>query len=208
MRPLRDFHPKILPYIQGCPEPALELALVDAAIDFCERTRVIHQKTEPFFTVANLPVVELDVPQFQRIVNVRSLWIDGRKLNPLAAEQAPGPTTATGKPSWFWGRRTDSLFELEFYPTPDARYTLVADASYCPTRDALQLEDDLFDLWIDAIRAGTLARLFSIPGQLFTDMTAALAWGSGYQRALAEAKRRADNTRVMGSHAIRPVRFA
>lgn len=208
MRPLSDFHPKILPYIQGCPEPALNLALVDAAVDFCERTRAIHQKSDLAITSPGQRTVDIDSPPFQRIVNIRALWLDERKLNPLPAEYAPGPTEATGTPSWYWGNRVDSIFSVELYPTPDARYNLVADVAYCPTRDAVQLEDDLFDLWIDAIRAGTLARLFSIPGQIFSDLNVATGWGQGYARAAADAKRRADNTRIVSNHTVRPRPFA
>ena len=40
MKPIDDFLPLILPRAPGCPEPIAFDAIRQAAIEFCERTRI------------------------------------------------------------------------------------------------------------------------------------------------------------------------
>lgn len=207
MRPLRDFYPKIQPYITGCPEPTLDSALVDAAIAFCQDSQVIHQHTPLFTTEVNRSAYELESPTDQRVSTVRKVWIDGHKISPVPTDQVAPSSESRGRPTHYWGQRGETGFELVLYPTPDDSYTVVADVAFCPTRRATQLDDDLLELWSDAIRSGTLARLWSIPGQSFSDMASASMAAVSFSRQSAEAKRRGDNTRVAASHTVRPRPF-
>ena len=44
------FYSRVMPYVQGCPEPTASQAILDAAIEFCDKTNVMRQTLDTFFT--------------------------------------------------------------------------------------------------------------------------------------------------------------
>jgi hypothetical protein len=204
MKPLREFHPKILPYVSGVPEPTLNTALIDAAVRFCEDTKVIMERTYPFTTTQGVLGYELDSPAQHRISNIERMWCNGHRMSALPSNRTPDEEVAEGTPRFFYGRRQDERFEVALFPVPDGEHSITAEVVYCPTRTATALDNDLLERWIDAIRAGTLAYLHGIPGQPFTDITMSASYGMAFLAKSAEAKRSMSFGRVSTSHRVNP----
>lgn len=207
MKPLSDFYSRITPWVVGCPEPTINQALVDAAVRFCEDSKVIHQRTEPILTQANVSTYEVEVPTQQRVGTVLDVYCNGKPLRPLVGDARPNPSDRTGTPTHYYGVRTDSEFLVQLHPTPDAEYSVQVDASFVPTRTATSLEDELLERWVEAIVAGTLSKLFSIPNQPFSDPGQSAAAAVAFAGLSMRARREAGHTRVEGSDRIRPRRF-
>lgn len=207
MKPLSEFHSRITPHITGVPEPTLNAALVDAAVRFCETTKAIHQR-QSLALVVGRAGYEVEAPQAQRVVVVEKVWYQQYPLTALHTPEIPGPSERTGRPTHFYGQRTENGWELSLYPTPDEAVNLTLEVAYSPTRTAGQLEDDLLDLWLESIRSATLSYLFSLPGQVFTDLQQAAYHATMAMRHFSEARRRVLSNRVVGSLSAKPRAFA
>lgn len=207
MKPLSDFYSRITPWVVGCPEPTINQALVDAAVRFCEGAKVIHQRTDPVSTQANVSTYEVDSPTQQRVGTVQDVFCNGKPLTPLVGDARPSPSDRTGTPTHYYGGRADSVFMVHLYPTPDAAYTLQVDASFVPVRTATSLEDELLERWVEAVAVGALAQIFSIPNQPFSDPSQAAAASMAFTGLTMQARREAGRTQIEGSDRIRPRRF-
>lgn len=155
--------------VQGCPEPTINVALVDSAIAFCTTSLVIREKLTSFQTVNGQGVYDPDVPPQQEITRLLSATVNGYPAKVDAVEDTSYVLQTPGTPNTIYTTRVDSEFVLNAYPVPDGVYTVGVEVALRPTRTATVLQDDLLDLWVEPIVQGTLARLYSIPGQPFSD---------------------------------------
>lgn len=208
MKPLSVFYSRIKPFVATCPEPTIDQALLDASIRFCEDSKVIHEVGEAFTTVATVGAYEVESPTDQRVTSIRQVWCDGIPIAPLMGDTSPAALTTTGTPTNYYGTRVGSEFLLQLYPIPDKACSITVDAAFCPTRSATQVEDDLFDLWAEAIINGALARIMSIPDQPYSNPERASGAAMSFNGLSARAKREAAFNRVEGSTTVRPRRMA
>lgn len=209
MKPLSAFYPRILPYLPGCPEPIVDQVLVNAAIEFAEASLTLRQNLDSFSTVVGKTEYDLDPPTAQHDINrVMSVAVDGRELRPGMFEAIRNDLpTATAIPRGFYTDRTDNTFTLRLSPPPDKVYTVVVAVTLRPARSATQLDDDMYNIWIDPIVSGAIARAMQIPDQPFTDYARA-------QELLASAASQTVSSRIEGQYGlirgslrVRPRRF-
>lgn len=189
------------------PLPTLEQALVDTAIVFCQDTRAVHGKTAPQTVFADQADYVVPTRDQQRVSTLISAWLDERKMHPILGD-TPGPYAVKGTPTHFIGRQAEGAYRVTLYRTPDAAHQLVLDVAYAPLRDAVELDDNLYDLWVDALRAGTMARVYAIPDQPFSDMNKASAAAMSFIAQTAAAKRRMHHNQAAGSTMVTPRPFA
>jgi hypothetical protein len=70
------------------------------------------------------------------------------------------------------------------------------------------LENDLFDLWSDAVVYGAISRICSIPGQPFSDLVVSAAAASQAARLGGKARVEGSFNRVRGQMRVAPRKFA
>ena len=180
------FLSRLMPSVNGCPEPLARQSVLDAAIEFCEETGVVRVTTDPTYLQAGTASYTVDLPTYQKVVTVQRAWYGPRELIAVpdsqvanvAAYVAEAPTDAAQEPVYF----VESVpGEVTLYPTPGAGATapVVFRASTKPMRSATLVENVLYEDWIDPIVAGAMARLHAIPDTPFFNPTA-----SGYQASL------------------------
>lgn len=207
MKLLSDFYPRILPYVVGCPDPVAEQALRDTIIAFCDETQVVHEALTSFNATAGTASYTLSAPSANEAISrVLDVSVDGRTIRPMPSADAFGLQAQSGTPTWFHTTRVGSQLKLVLYPTPDKAATIIVDAALKPTRTATQVQDDLYDLWLDTLAAGTISRLASIPGQSFTDLPLAAVKQAEFISGLKKARIDGRTGRVKASArvALRP----
>lgn len=209
MKLLSAFYPRILPYLPGCPEPLVDQVLLNSAIEFCEASLTLRQNLDTFKTSVGKVDYDLDPPSSQHDINrVMGVTVNGRELNAGMAEVIRNDlSTANATPRGFYTDRTDSTFTLRLAPPPDGSYPVIVAVTLRPARNATQLDDDLFNIWIDPVVSGAIGRAMQIPNQPFTDYARA-------DQLLAEAARLTNSSRiesnyglVRGSMRVRPRSF-
>jgi len=175
MRPVSDFLSRVMPSVPGCPQPLAEQAIRDAAIAFCEDSLALRERLIPFTTIRGVAEYSL-IPEDSdtQVARVIDIYLDGTRLSPCVSAP-PAPSDSLSAPTAYYTTRVGSAFQVALSSTPDKEYTVVAEVALRPTRSASTLDDDLLDLWADAVTAGAIGRLSSVPGEPFTDLAVANA---------------------------------
>ena len=197
MKALSAFYPRILPYLPGCSEPLVNQVLVNAAIEFCDGSMVLRQNLEAFDTVAGVTQYDLEPPSGQHDINrVMGVSLDGKELSPGMAEIVRNDLpTDNAKPRAFYTDRTDSTFTLRLTPPPDDVYSVVVAVTLRPARAATLLDDDLYNIWIDPIVSGAIARAMMVPDQAFSNPAQA-------QYLLNSAAKQTNNSRIESTYGL------
>lgn len=210
MKPLSAFFPRILPYLPGCPEPLAAQVLVNAAIEFCEASLTLRQNLTTFSTVVGQVQYDLEPPSAQHDINrVMGVTLDGKELTPGMAEMIRNDLpTAEAKPRGFYTDRTDSTFTLKLSPPPDDVYDVIVNVTLRPARSATQLDDDLYNIWIDPIVSGSIARAMQIPGQAFTNFAQAQVLLDSAAKQTNSSRIESNYGLIRGSMRVRPRPFA
>ena len=149
--------------------------MVNAAIEFCDAALVLRQNLDTFKTSKGQIQYDLDPPSAQHdISRVMGVTLDGVELSAGMAEVIRGDLpTAEAKPKGFYTDRTDSVFTLMLAPPPDGAYDVVVNVVLAPARTATQLDDDLYNTWINPIVSSAIAQAMQIPDQPFTNFSQA-----------------------------------
>jgi len=197
MKPLSAFYPRILPYLPGCPEPLVDQVLLNSAIEFCEASLTLRQNLDSFRTVVGKVEYDLDPPTKNHDINrVMGVTLDGRELRPGLFEAIRNDMpTANAIPRGFYTDRTDNTFTLRLSPPPDKVYPVTVSVTLRPARNAVLLDDDLYNIWIDPIVSGAIARAMQIPDQPFTNPGCA-------QELLMSASQQTVNSRIEGNFGL------
>lgn len=190
---------RLAPHLPGCPEPTIQQAVLDAAIDFCAETRIYNTFVQ-FGSTAGLQSYTLPAPtdSDEEIHTIMNVWWKTRHLGAAADYLIDYPQTLfstsfstqeKGDPRR-WMRAQNGSFTV--YPVPTAAVADGFTIQYAmkPRLTATTIPDLLIDQWRDAIISGALARLRSIPAKQWTapaQMDAAM-FNLGRARAKAVAR--------------------
>lgn len=187
MASLADFERFVLPLVEGAPAPAVEDAILDAAVEFCTRTRLLRAFLDPLTLVPGTTEFELDPPEADtQIVDVTGAWLPEGKIDP-----ATRPELEELFPNgWAW-RQVGSTAEVRrFYcrlpgfvqlvpaVAVKAPRALRLEVAYAPTRSARELADVLLNRYAEQLASGALARLhqhkagYADPGRAAAYLTA------------------------------------
>lgn len=210
MKPLSAFFPRILPYVPACSEPLAAQALVSAAIELCEGAQVLREDLDPFYTVEDQIQYDLDTPSSQLVIaRVMGVTLDDTvELKGVMAEDLRNLPQEKAKPRAFYTDRTGSTFTLMLGPRPDAVYKVVTHVALRPSRDATQLEDDLYSIWIDPLIAATLSKIMQVPNQPFTNFMMAEKYAKDAARGIAMSRIEGNYGLIRGSMRVRTRPFA
>lgn len=184
--------------------------LVSSAIDFAESSLVLRQNLDSFKTVAGVTQYDLDPPTANHDIDrVMSVALDGRELSPGLYEATRNDMpTAQAKPRGFFTDRTDNVLTLKLSPPPDGKYTVVVAVNLRPSMTATQLDDDLFNMWSDAVASGAIARAMQIPDQPFTNFARAQQLMDSVARQINSARIDGNYGSIRGSMRVRYRPFA
>ena len=207
------FLPRLLPSAPGCPDPMARQALLDSAIEFCEETNLVRVTTDPQYTTG-AAVYEVDVPPSQKVALTQRAWYGKRELMPAMSSMVSNVdayTLVTADPHQVPHSFLESApGEITLFPAPGALATelLTFRAVTKPSRTATQVADVLFEDWAEAIVAGALKRLHSIPDTAFFSDSHAARRAAEFQLGINRARAEAQRGRVRGSITTAPRSFA
>lgn len=183
MKLLDDFLPSIRPYAPGVADPTAYFAIRQAAIEFCERTRLWRFEDE--FQVNSEDADGLMAPPDAVVHEIESAWFDDHKLTPQTTRwldrNCVGWQTglANGFPQYVTQK---SQNEVSIAPRGTGTVRLVMFLK--PSQDADEVPDFLVDQHRETIAQGALARILMIPNQSFTSPDAAMAYSMAFGQAL------------------------
>lgn len=168
-----DFHPHVLVYVPGCPDPLVEQELRRAAAEFFTRSLAWMEWLPEIVTTADERTYNLVLPAGAEIVRLEQATADDRPIEvSIHREQMADPATV---PSGERAATTGDRQTLTLLRTVPVGTRLRAQVSLMPSLTAASLPDRLFTKHLDAIVSGARFRLKRMPGPLNDPKGAQLA---------------------------------
>lgn len=185
MKPLDVFMPIIHRYAPGCPEPTAFGAIREAAIKFCERTRLWRCGGEDEFDVRADECADVAVPYGAALYEMERVEFNGRDMRRVSTQWLDEQ-----HPNWRNNKQVSQAQyvtqicedTLIFYP-PDNGHVKVYGLLK-PTLEADSLPDLLADKYRKTIADGALSDILIIPGKSWMNADLAVFFGNRFEAEL------------------------
>jgi hypothetical protein len=201
---LRSFADLVAPSVPGCTITSVKRAVLNAAIDLCQRAGIWHYEPDVAITLEiGKPLQAVEAPAGAEVYSILALYVDGVELCPLPENRWPREA-ATGTPrNW----RFVEPGEVRLWPTPDSAASMTFRATLCPVFDAQDIPAFLMSHHRQTIAAGALSELQRIPGKQWSDLQSAAINQQVFMSGVNEARIRENQGGTNVSLRVRPVRM-
>lgn len=209
--PASAFSALINPYAGACPDPMIEQAIRLAAVEFCERTRCWrHIVTKTVRRSESIVVA----PAYSVIHEFETAYFNGAPLTPIAysaiQEELINDTEGTTSQPEYISQANPGTVQLWPFMEGELKLTcFLKPASVDEAAPASPYDDDeeqgilpefLRSQFGEAIAAGALSRILSIPNQSYTDPGQAANYLARFERAMD----RNFGANIKGQHRVAP----
>jgi hypothetical protein len=170
MRPWSDFYDLVAPHLPGCPATAMDNALRQASIAFCEQS-LAWRFDHPAITVEpGASAYPFAPPDGSMVHAILHAALNGREIacgdGGWDVAERSRVCSPYGIPSRIFG---GSGF-LTLVPQPSASGVLALSVALKPSPTGAGVDDRQFDEYREAIVHGTLSRLMSSPKKPYTQL--------------------------------------
>jgi hypothetical protein len=202
---LTEFLPEVMQYVPDVPEFVAINSLRNAAIEFCEKTRILQIDLSPTSLIIGKASYLMIVPPDLKFVDLVEAYADDRLLIPKSSEElsriyrATDWRTVQGSPAYIT-RTSYPEVQVVPYPQIDGEQ-LKLRASVAPTRTATEVPQTLFEEFVEQISYGARGRLYGTPKQSYSDKSMAREYLMMFRAAINETRTRVNRglTRASGS---------
>lgn len=183
MKDFDDFLSHVMPYAPGCAYPTAISALRQAAIEFCQRTRLWRSDDEFPITPDNCEVI--CVPTGAELIEIEHVTFNGFPLTPVSISELDRdhPYWRNGETSTMPQSYTQIAMDT-IRVVPGAEGLLKVYTILMPSQDADQVPDWLVTKFARVIAAGALKDILILPGQPFTSPELAAGFSNRFYNAL------------------------
>lgn len=203
MKALDEFYIEVRPEVPGCPIAVMNRALVNASIEFCDRTLTWRTEIDTQGANDGTSDYDLEVPACGRVAAV--LYVGHDDVRVLPGNERNLDDGVDG-----WRLSTSEADVATYYYLPDRKtlrlsLTPASDLSggldiFCafkPVAAATKLPDVLYDDHLEAIGWGAKARLMLMAGTPWANPSLAGIYSNSFQTAIIKerAERFNDYTR-------------
>jgi hypothetical protein len=165
MTPLTTFYPYFMHHVMGCSEPLADRALVDAAIEFCQRGEPIRRTV--VVDIVDALTVAIPDNLDEDVIAVPTVMLGTATLAP--ANEMGAFSLDNNTPGTVVTHYTHAAGVLTLHPPVATTGRVTVLASFAPKRDATQIDDLFLRDWNDTLIEGVLSRLRAVPNQPFSD---------------------------------------
>lgn len=180
---LKLFLPEVLPDCPGAPELVAVNAIRNACIEFCRRSLLITEiQTAQPYTAGTQQYSLAPLSSEQQLVKAMSVTLDdSNTVYPFRLDDVVGVA-----PDWqvkqggVQGFIQPSPTELLFVRVPDTSGTFVPVVATAPTRVCTTVDNRLYDLYLETVKLGALARLKAVVNSSFSDPSGAAIYAQQF----------------------------
>lgn len=159
---------QLLPYLPGAEPSIVDSQIRKTLREFMKRTTLVRELFA-FTTTSGLDTYKL-TPAFGQVsAIVEARLVDSQNpLRPISEDERR-PTMPDRPRGWF------SIVPdlISFYPVPDGAYPVTVNAVVTLKQTDTTFPEELADHYAEAIAAGVLASMMSMPGKPWTQMQSA-----------------------------------
>jgi hypothetical protein len=178
-----DFLPDVLVHVPGCPDPVAEHALLRAAQEFFETTRLWMEWLREQYTVAGLMDYPRVLPNQADLVRLERATLNGRQIEVRSEEDLPADWQ-TYPQTVCTGVHTTDRETLYLVPSTQDGQVLLVQASLKPSDDATGVEDHLFAHHAKHIACGAVAALKYHAEKTYSDPANAIVYRAKFEDAM------------------------
>ena len=191
-----SFLPRVLPFAPGVPDQVAEDAILQAAIDFCKRSRTWRTELPAFDIVANTATYTLASPRADAVISdVLRAELNGLDMPLKTPDQLddswPGWKTAQAFTPSCWHMANERQMRLVAIPTQAATAAITASVALKPAVNATTIDQTVFEEHYQAIADGALATLLAMPDNSWTDDIRAMSRKAVFNGTIVSARTRA-----------------
>jgi hypothetical protein len=175
MKTWSSFLKDVLVHVPGCPEVVAEHAVLRAAQEFFETTRVWKTWLYDITTIADITEYPLIMEPKADLVRLERATLNGRPIRVRSVDELP-EDWRTYQEGIEDGVHTIDRETLVLLPAQEADMVLKVEASMKPSHVATGVEDHFFDHYCRQIAAGAVAELKNHTGKSYSDPVGAANW--------------------------------
>jgi len=185
------FLPQILVEVPGVSNPLGEQAVRDAVIEFCDRSYVYHVDHPAIDALSAQGEYAWNPGTGLKVVRPEVVWYEKKQLTPVTrdelAELYQYWPDETGTPIYFVQEKLEKLILV---PKPEAASTgaIIAKVSVKPSRAAADVDDAIYEKYLEDIAHGAKWRLFAMVKKPWADPNLASAHKQMFDDAIGRAK--------------------
>jgi len=208
---LTSFASRVTPHVLGCPDPAVEEAIRDSCIEFCERSLYIQDTLDPVDTVAGQIDYDLEPPSDTLVAKIMRAWYKDVRLGAFSTDVLTSPDIYSPTYAGFSGESGEpaTLFQKDeatftVLPAPSLSETAVLTVRVAlkPTRTCSYVNDTLYNTWADTVACGARARLMAMPNQSWSNIQLSLHYRTLFEQGVNRARRIAEHGMVRSPMAV------
>ena len=205
--------------VPGAPKVQILGSVIKTVRDFCQATLLWVKKLDVIDVVANTAtytltcpasMIILGVPQAS-VVNIDRAEFQDSPMGPESMDvldRSPIPwRQEESSQSDAYMVDAEKVLRLRYIPTENIPGALAIWAALKPTVLASTVPDFLYDEWYDCIRNGTIADLFQIPRQVYTNIQEAEYFNVQYHEDLSKAKAQKTTGKAKVKTRVQPAPF-
>lgn len=193
--PIVDVLADVAQIARQAPTSTLIRAYVRAARKFCHQSRWLRS-TLTGQTVADLALYSLGSDPDLEVIGLKAV-----SAAALTGNTQARPLRVSVPTGWIADQQPGQPIryayvpegQMALNPTPDAAYNMVMTLVLQPTKTTTSLPSELLVRWDQALQAGALEYLYSLPGQPWSDPQQSILEGRKFQAGIGNA--RADEQR-------------
>lgn len=177
--PVRDFitlEPRMAPSVPGCPRPTIIQHVRDAAIEVCKKTLAWRFEQDFVRLTPGVYSYDFDTPDYTEATGIISATVNGVPLVHMTQEElhSSAPMWPSADSSTWGSPATISqigigTFVLEPVPDASLAYDVKMFLALKPTRDAVGMDNAVFDALEQLILHGALQHLLVLPNKPWSD---------------------------------------
>lgn len=185
------FYDEVLPDVPGCGQALAKNAIKQAVIKFCERSFVYQVDHPAINAVADQGEYDWAPGANLKVVRPERVWYDKVQLTPKTRDDLDGIYAywpdESGTPLYFVQEKLEKLILV---PRPSAALAsgILAKISVKPAQAATDIDDAIWEKYLEAIASGAKARLFAMKKKPWTDATLAAYHGGIFNEEIAQAR--------------------
>ena len=161
-----DFYSWVLPSVQGCPNPTLDLHIRQAAIEFCRKTLCWVRTLDPAEANGVDIRFDLDLPSQTQAVKLMAVAVNGREY--LLVDTQRGLQLVRQGSGVDFSFTQDKL-TLDVHPLRARGDSIEVDMVLAPSFNASSIETDVASPYVQEIAQGALATLQMMAGVAWSD---------------------------------------
>lgn len=179
--------PELEAHLPEVTDAFYEVALRNAARDFCRRTGIYIEEVT-VNVVAGITEYEAAVPSDTSIHKLLSAVIDcDYELDPIGFAETRQNQSYNSMPTGIYRNG----LKIHLSPVPCATHTLLLNLALIPSATATDIDSNFMDNYGEFIVQGALAYLYDMPKKEWTDVAMAQIHRMPFEAAITEAKREA-----------------